>query len=39
MPKPIVLIAEDENAARVSLSGLITAEGFAVLEPANGTES
>ena len=37
MPEKRILVAEDDRTARVSLVGLLEAEGFAVLSAETGT--
>lgn len=39
MRSATILIAEDERTARISLAGLLEAEGFRVLTAENGTEA
>jgi two-component system response regulator AtoC len=39
MPKPCILIAEDERTARTSLAGLLQQEGYRVLTAENGREA
>lgn len=39
MPNSTILVAEDEEAARISLKGLLESEGFRVLTAADGEEA